>query len=281
LENRNKTKDAITLSTISSIKEHKIVIKCATINPDETTKKNKSLEKLWISPNSTIRGLINGTIIREPIILNKVPKIIQNWKQPIIVARHAYGDLWEAKEFECSKFNKAYLLIEKENGEQEKILIRDFKNESGIVLGCFNTDESIYNFAQFCFETALKKKIPLYLSTKNTILKMYDERYKQIFDEIYEKNFFEKFQNSNIIYEHKLIDDMVAFAVKSEGGFVWACKNHDGDVQSNFVIQGFGSLGLMSSAVYTKEGIVLCEAGHGTVTRHYNDYLKVIFKIFK
>ncbi len=267
------------MSTIDVIKRHKIVIKCATINPDEDIKKEENLDKLWRSPNSTIRGQLNGTIIREPIFFPKIPKIISNWNKEIILARHAFADLWDAKEYQYSNIKKAYLVIEKENGEDEKIMINDFNNQPGIVLACYNTDDSIKNFAEICFDTALKKKIPLYLSTKNTILKIYDEKYKRIFDDLYYEKYLNLFKVENIFYEHKLIDDMVAIATKSEGGFLWACKNHDGDVQSNFIIQGFGSLGLMRSVFYTREGIVLCEAGHGTVTRHYKNYLKVKINI--
>lgn len=194
LENRNKTGDEITLSTIAAIKEHKIVIKCATINPDEEILKVKNLSNLWISPNTTIRGALNGTIIREPIIFNKIPRIISNWQKTIIVARHAYADLWSAKEYESDKISKAYLLIEKENEETEKILIHDFHNKKGVVLGCFETDESISNFAEFCFETALNRKFPLYLSTKNTILKNMMENTNKFLMNFMKKNILKNYQ---------------------------------------------------------------------------------------
>lgn len=280
MENRNNTLDIITKEAIEAIKLHKIAIKCATINPDEKKYNEKNLSKVWFSPNATIRGSLNGIIVREPILFDNIPRIVKNWKKPIIIARHAYGDLWASKEYEYKNLKTAYFVIENDNGEQEKILIRNFGNDDGVLLACFISDYSISNFASFCFELALSRKMPLYLSTKDTILKVYDGKYRNIFDQMYEKNYKEKFAAANIFYEHKLTDDMSAFSIKSEGGYIWACKNHDGDVQSNYVIQGFGSLGLMTSLIYTKENCFLSEAGHGTVTRHYENYLKVAYLLY-
>ncbi|NBX52620.1 MAG: NADP-dependent isocitrate dehydrogenase [Proteobacteria bacterium] len=274
LENRDKTDDQITIDAGNAIKEIGVGIKCATITPDEARKKEFNLKQIWKSPNGTIRNILDGTVFREPIVCNNVPRLVSNWQTPIIVGRHAFGDQYKAVDFVVPSAGKLSIKFEGENGELIEHEVHKYKN-SGVALAMFNVDDSIRGFARSCFNIALQKGWPLYLSTKNTILKKYDGRFKDIFAEIYEQEFKSKFSEQKISYEHRLIDDMVAFALKSSGSFVWACKNYDGDVQSDSVAQGFGSLGLMTSVLITPDGKVMeTEAAHGTITRHYREHQK-------
>ncbi len=272
VENRDSTNDQITIDAANAIKACGVGIKCATITPDEGRKKEFNLKEIWKSPNGTIRNILDGTVFREPIVCQNVPRIVSNWTSPIIVGRHAFGDQYKATDFAVPGKGKLTIKFEGENGEIIEREVFNFKG-SGIALAMYNTDESIRGFAYSCFNLALQKNWPLYLSTKNTILKKYDGRFKDIFAEIYEKEFKEKFAAANITYEHRLIDDMVASALKWSGNFIWACKNYDGDVQSDSVAQGFGSFGLMTSVLITPDGKTMeAEAAHGTVTRHYRDH---------
>ncbi len=272
VQNRDATSDQVTIDAANAIKEHSVGIKCATITPDEARKKEFNLKEVWKSPNGTIRNILDGTVFREPIVCKNVPRLVSNWTSPIIVGRHAFGDQYKATDFVVPGKGKLTIKFEGEDGKVIEHEVFKFKG-AGVALGMYNTDESITGFAYSCFNMALQKGWPLYLSTKNTILKKYDNRFKEIFSEIYEKEFKEKFIAKSIIYEHRLIDDMVASALKWSGSFVWACKNYDGDVQSDSVAQGFGSLGLMTSVLVTPDGkTVEAEAAHGTVTRHFRDH---------
>jgi isocitrate dehydrogenase len=267
VENRDKTNDQITIDAANAIKACGVGIKCATITPDEARKKEFNLKEIWKSPNGTIRNILDGTVFREPIVCSNVPRIVSNWTSPIIVGRHAFGDQYKATDFVVPSKGKLTIKFEGENGEVIEQEVFKFKG-AGVALAMYNTEESIRGFAYSCFNLALQKNWPLYLSTKNTILKKYDGRFKDIFAEIYEKDFKGKVQ-----YEHRLIDDMVASALKWSGNFIWACKNYDGDVQSDSVAQGFGSLGLMTSVLITPDGKTMeAEAAHGTVTRHFRDH---------
>ncbi len=272
VENRDATNDQVTIDSANAIKACGVGIKCATITPDEARKKEFNLKEIWKSPNGTIRNILDGTVFREPIVCQNVPRIVSNWTSPIIVGRHAFGDQYKATDFVVPGKGKLTIKFEGENNETIEQEVFKFKG-SGVALAMYNTDESIRGFAYSCFNLALQKNWPLYLSTKNTILKKYDGRFKDIFAEIYEKEFKEKFAAAKITYEHRLIDDMVASALKWNGNFIWACKNYDGDVQSDSVAQGFGSLGLMTSVLITPDGKIMeAEAAHGTVTRHYRDH---------
>lgn len=272
IESRDATNDQITVDAANAIKTYGVGIKCATITPDEARVKEFNLKQMWKSPNGTIRNILDGTVFREPIVISNVPRLITTWKKPIIVGRHAFGDQYRATDFVIPSKGKLTIKFEGEDGTFIEHEVFTFKG-AGVAMGMYNTEESIRGFAYSCFNMALQKKWPLYLSSKNTILKKYDGRFKDIFQEIYEKEFKEKFQEAGIVYEHRLIDDMVASALKWEGGFIWACKNYDGDVQSDQVAQGFGSLGLMTSVLITPDGKIMeAEAAHGTVTRHYRDY---------
>lgn len=273
IENRDATNDQVTIDAANAIKKYNVGIKCATITPDEARVKEFNLKQMWKSPNGTIRNILDGTVFREPIVIKNIPRLVTTWKKPIIVGRHAFGDQYRATDFVIPGKGKLTIKFEGEDGTVIEHEVFTFKNNGGVAMGMYNTDESIRGFAYACFNMALQKKWPLYLSTKNTILKKYDGRFKDIFQEIYEKEFKEKFKEAGITYEHRLIDDMVASALKWEGGFIWACKNYDGDVQSDQVAQGFGSLGLMTSVLITPDGKTMeAEAAHGTVTRHYRDY---------
>jgi isocitrate dehydrogenase len=273
ITNRDATDDQVTIDAANAIKTYGVGIKCATITPDEARKKEFNLKEIWKSPNGTIRNILDGTVFREPIVCQNVPRIVSNWTSPIIVGRHAFGDQYKATDFVVPNKGKLTIKFEGENGEVIEREVFKF-NSSGVALAMYNTDESIRGFAYSCFNLALQKTWPLYLSTKNTILKKYDGRFKDIFAEIYENEFKEKFAAANITYEHRLIDDMVASALKWSGKFIWACKNYDGDVQSDSVAQGFGSLGLMTSVLITPDGKIMeSEAAHGTVTRHYRDHM--------
>mmetsp|Transcript_6039 Transcript_6039/g.8927 ORF Transcript_6039/g.8927 Transcript_6039/m.8927 type:complete len:411 (-) Transcript_6039:27-1259(-) len=269
IQNRDATDDQVTLEAAQAIAECKVGIKCATITPDEARVTEFSLKKMWKSPNGTIRNHLGGTVFREPIICKNVPRVVPGWQEPIIIGRHAYGDQYRATDFIADKPGKFEITFTPDDGSEAKtMLVHQFQG-SGVGMGMFNTDKSIQDFAHSSFKYALDRGYPLYMSTKNTILKVYDGRFKDIFQRIYEENYKSEFEAKGLWYEHRLIDDMVAQAIKSKGGFVWACKNYDGDVQSDIVAQGYGSLGLMTSVLLTPEGVMEAEAAHGTVTRHY------------
>jgi isocitrate dehydrogenase len=274
VQKRDETNDQITIDAANKTREVGVAVKCATITPDEGRVKEFSLKEMWRSPNGTIRNILGGTIFREPIICKNVPRLVPGWTQPIIIGRHAYGDQYRATDF---KFPTAGTLSLKFVGSDGKVIEREvFKApESGVVLAMYNLDTSIRDFARASMNYALDRGYPLYLSTKNTILKQYDGRFMELFQEVFDKEFKDKFAEKKITYEHRLIDDMVAAALKWSGGYVWACKNYDGDVQSDTVAQGFGSLGLMTSVLLTPDGkVVEAEAAHGTVTRHYREHQK-------
>ena len=275
IESRDKTDDQITIDAANAIKKYNVGIKCATITPDEDRVKEFSLKKMYKSPNGTIRNIVGGTVFREPIIVKTIPKYVQGWTKPICIGRHAFGDQYRATDIVTKGKGKLTMTFTPEDGSQPKSWeVYNFE-ENGVALSMYNIDSSIFGFARSCMNRALNKKWPLYLSTKNTILKAYDGRFKDIFQEVYDNEFKEKFEKENISYEHRLIDDMVAAAIKWKGGFVWACKNYDGDVQSDIVAQGFGSLGLMTSTLVTPDGKTMeSEAAHGTVTRHFRRHQK-------
>eukprot|EP01119_Soliformovum_irregulare_P002622 TRINITY_DN1286_c0_g1_i1.p1 TRINITY_DN1286_c0_g1~~TRINITY_DN1286_c0_g1_i1.p1 ORF type:complete len:439 (-),score=136.93 TRINITY_DN1286_c0_g1_i1:42-1358(-) len=275
LPNRDKTNDQVTVDAAKAIQQYNVGIKCATITPDEARVKEFSLKKMWASPNGTIRNILNGTVFREPIIMKNVPRLVPGWQKPIVVGRHAFGDQYKATDFVVSGPGKFEMTFTPANGgEKQTWNVYDFKG-AGVGMGMYNSEESMIGFAHSCFQFALSKEWPLYLSTKNTILKKYDGRFKDIFQEIYEREYKSQFEAKKIWYEHRLIDDMVAYAIKSSGGFVWACKNYDGDVQSDVVAQGYGSLGLMTSVLVTPDGKTIeAEAAHGTVTRHFREHQK-------
>lgn len=274
MESRDATNDQITIDAAEAIKKYSVGIKCATITPDEQRVEEFKLKQMWKSPNGTIRNILDGTVFREPIVCQNVPRLVPNWTAPIVVGRHAFGDQYKATDFVTKGKGKLTITFEGENGEKIQHEVYNFKGD-GVAMAMYNTDESIKGFAHSCFKMALTKKWPLYLSTKNTILKKYDGRFKDIFQEIFEKEYEAQFKEAGIVYEHRLIDDMVASALKWNGNFVWACKNYDGDVQSDTVAQGFGSLGLMTSVLITPDGKTMeAEAAHGTVTRHYRDHQK-------
>ncbi|QIK16657.1 NADP-dependent isocitrate dehydrogenase [Blattabacterium sp. DPU] len=276
IENRNATNDQITIDAAYAIKKYNVGIKCATITPDENRMKEFHLKKMWKSPNGTIRNIINGTIFREPIIVKNISRPIPNWKNPICIARHAYADQYKSIDFLIKEKGKLYIsfIPDDANKSTKKFKIHHFTG-SGIAMGMYNTDQSIYGFARSCFNYSVYKKWPLFLSSKNTILKAYDGRFKNIFEEIYNNEFKLKFEKLQITYEHRLIDDMLAKAIKSNGKFIWACKNYDGDVLSDCIAQGFGSLGMMTSILLAPDGKTLeSEAAHGTITKHYRLYQK-------
>ncbi len=274
VENRDATNDQVTIDSANAIKEYGVGIKCATITPDEARVKEFNLKKMWKSPNGTIRNILGGVIFREPIICKNVPRLIPNWTKPIIIGRHAFGDQYKATDF---KFPGKGKLSIKFVGDDNQVIEHDVFDapSAGVAMAMYNLDESIRAFARASFNYGLQRNVPVYLSTKNTILKAYDGRFKDIFQEIFDTEFKTEFDNRKLYYEHRLIDDMVASALKWSGGYVWACKNYDGDVQSDIVAQGFGSLGLMTSVLMTPDGkIVEAEAAHGTVTRHYRQHQK-------
>ncbi|KAL2715677.1 isocitrate dehydrogenase NADP cytoplasmic isoform X2 [Vespula squamosa] len=272
IENRDATDDKVTVECAEAIKRYNVGIKCATITPDEKRVEEFNLKEMWKSPNGTIRNILGGTVFREPIICKNIPRLVTNWKKPIIIGRHAHADQYKATDFIIPGSGKLEIKWIGESGENIVHTIYDFKG-AGIAQAQYNTDESIIAFAHSSFQFALNRNYPLYLSTKNTILKKYDGRFKDIFQEIYEKEYKTQFEAKKIWYEHRLIDDMVAYTMKSEGGFVWSCKNYDGDVQSDSVAQGYGSLGLMTSVLICPDGRTIeSEAAHGTVTRHYRHH---------
>jgi isocitrate dehydrogenase len=276
VEKRDETNDQITIDAAEAIKKHNVGVKCATITPDEARVEEFGLKQMWRSPNGTLRNIIGGTVFREPIIMKNVPRLVPGWTQPICIGRHAFGDQYKATDTVIKgKGTLKMSFIPEEGGETTEWTVYNFKGDGGVAMSMYNTDESIYGFAHSCMNQALTKSWPLYLSTKNTILKAYDGRFKDIFQEVFEEHYYEKFAAAGITYEHRLIDDMVAAAMKWNGGFVWACKNYDGDVQSDTVAQGFGSLGLMTSVLVTPDGGTMeAEAAHGTVTRHYREHQK-------
>ena len=275
VEYRDQTNDQVTIDAAEAIQKHGVGVKCATITPDEDRVEEFNLKEMWKSPNGTIRNILGGTVFREPIICSNIPRLVPGWTQPIVIGRHAFGDQYRATDFVVPAKGKLSMKWVSEDGSQEiEEDIYDFE-DSGIAMGMYNHDKSIKDFARACFNYGINRKWPVYLSTKNTILKKYDGRFKDLFQEVYEKEYKEKMDELNIEYEHRLIDDMVACALKWSGAFIWACKNYDGDVQSDTVAQGFGSLGLMSSALMTPDGkTVEAEAAHGTVTRHYRLHQK-------
>ncbi len=274
VEHRDATNDQVTIDAAEAIKRVGVGIKCATITPDEARVEEFGLKEMWRSPNGTIRNILDGTVFREPILLQNVPRLVPGWVKPICIGRHAFGDQYRATDFMVKGKGKLTITFESEDGENQSYKVYDFEGD-GVALAMYNTDKSIKGFAHSCFNMALEKKWPLYMSTKNTILKKYDGRFKDIFQEIYDQNYKEEFKKEGITYEHRLIDDMVAAAMKWEGGYVWACKNYDGDVQSDTVAQGFGSLGLMTSVLVTPDGKTMeAEAAHGTVTRHFRQHQK-------
>ncbi len=270
---RDATNDDITVRAANAIKEYNVGIKCATITPDEQRVEEFNLSNMWRSPNGTIRNIVGGTVFREPIIMSNVPRYVQGWTKPICIGRHAFGDQYRAADTVTTGKGKLTMTFTPEDGGTPKTWeVYNFE-ENGVAMCMYNIDSSIYGFARSCMNQALKKGWPLYLSTKNTIMKAYDGRFKDVFQEVFENEFKEQFEAANITYEHRLIDDMVAAAMKWNGGFVWACKNYDGDVQSDTVAQGFGSLGLMTSTLVTPDGKTMeAEAAHGTVTRHYRQH---------
>ena len=274
MEYRDETNDQVTVDAANAIKQYGVGIKCATITPDEARVKEFSLKQMWKSPNGTIRNILDGTVFREPIVIKNIPRLVTTWDAPIIVGRHAFGDQYRATDFVVPGKGKLTIKFEGEDGTVIEHEVFQFKS-SGVAMSMYNVDESIRGFARSCMNMALQKGWPLYMSTKNTILKKYDGRFKDIFQEIFDNEFKAAFEKAGITYEHRLIDDMVASALKWNGNFVWACKNYDGDVQSDTVAQGFGSLGLMTSVLVTPDGKTMeAEAAHGTVTRHYREHQK-------
>ena len=275
VQNRDSSEDQITIDSAEAVKKYGVGIKCATITPDEDRVKEFNLKKMWRSPNGTIRNILGGTIFRQPIICKNVPRIVTNWNKPIVVARHAFGDQYRATDTLISKPGKLKMVFEPtDDSEGFEKEIFNFERK-GIALSMYNLDQSIIDFARACFNYGLNLGWPVYLSTKNTILKVYDGRFKDLFQNVFQNEFADKFNDKNIVYEHRLIDDMVATALKWEGNFIWACKNYDGDVQSDSVAQGYGSLGLMTSVLMTPDGkTVEAEAAHGTVTRHFRNHQK-------
>ncbi len=275
IQSRDETNDQITIDAANAIKEHGVGVKCATITPDEARVEEFGLKKMWKSPNGTIRNILNGTVFREPIICTNVPRYVPGWVEPIVIGRHAFGDQYKATDFKVEGPGRLTMKFEPaDGGEAQEFEIFDFPS-SGVAMGMYNLDESIEGFARACFNYGLARKYPVYMSTKNTILKAYDGRFIEIFQRVFDEEFKAEFDKLELWYEHRLIDDMVAQAIKSKGGMVWACKNYDGDVQSDIVAQGFGSLGLMTSVLLTPDGkCVEAEAAHGTVTRHYRQHQK-------
>ena len=274
MENRDATDDQVTIDAAHAIQKHGVGVKCATITPDEARVQEFGLKKMWKSPNGTIRNILGGVVFREPIICSNVPRLVPGWTQPIVVGRHAFGDQYKATDFLVPGPGKLTIKFVGNDGTEIEHEVFDFPS-SGVAMGMYNLDDSITEFARASFAYGLNRNYPVYLSTKNTILKAYDGRFKDIFQKVFDEEFATEFKARGLTYEHRLIDDMVAAAIKWSGGFVWACKNYDGDVQSDVVAQGFGSLGLMTSVLMTPDGKILeSEAAHGTVTRHYRQHQK-------
>jgi len=276
MEYRDQTDDQVTIDSAHATKKHNVAVKCATIPPDEDRVVEFNLKQMWKSPNGTIRNILDGVVFREPIVCKNIPLLVPSWKKPICIGRHAFGDQYRATDYVTPKPGKFEIVFTPNDGSEAEVMeVFNFGDKTGVLMGMYNTDESIAGFAHASFQMALEKEWPLYLSTKNTIMKKYDGRFKDIFAEIYEKEYKAQYDAKGIWYEHRLIDDMVAQCLKSEGGFVWACKNYDGDVQSDTLAQGFGSLGMMTSVLRSPDGkTVEAEAAHGTVTRHYREHQK-------
>ncbi|MDQ4006745.1 MAG: NADP-dependent isocitrate dehydrogenase [Actinomycetota bacterium] len=272
IESRDATDDQVTIDAANAIKEYGVGVKCATITPDEARMEEFDLKRMYRSPNGTIRNILGGVIFREPIVISNVPRLVPGWTKPIIIGRHAHGDQYKATDFVVPGPGKLTITYTPEDGsEPMEFDVADF-NGGGVAVGMYNFDDSIRDFARASFRYGLERNFPVYMSTKNTILKAYDGRFKDLFQEVFDSEFAEEFEKNGLTYEHRLIDDMVAAALKWEGGYVWACKNYDGDVQSDTVAQGFGSLGLMTSVLMTPDGKVEAEAAHGTVTRHFRQH---------
>jgi isocitrate dehydrogenase len=275
MEHRDATDDQVTIDAANAIKKHGVGVKCATITPDEARVKEFGLKKMWKSPNGTIRNILDGVVFREPIIISNVPRLVPGWTKPIVIGRHAHGDQYKATDFKVPGKGRVTITWTPENGEPETWTVADYPEAGGVAMGMYNYMDSIRDFARASFNYGLSRNYPVYLSTKNTILKAYDGAFKDAFQEVFDAEYADRFKAAGITYEHRLIDDMVAAALKWEGGYVWACKNYDGDVQSDTVAQGFGSLGLMTSVLTTPDGkTALAEAAHGTVTRHYREWQK-------
>ena len=275
IENRDATSDQVTVDAANAIKKHGVGVKCATITPDEARVEEFKLKKMWKSPNGTIRNILDGVVFREPIIISNVPRLVPGWTKPIVIGRHAHGDQYKATDFKVPGKGQVTITWTPENGEPVTQVVADYPEGGGVAMGMYNYNDSIRDFARASFNYGLSRNYPVYLSTKNTILKAYDGAFKDIFQEVFDAEYADRFKAAGLTYEHRLIDDMVAAALKWEGGYVWACKNYDGDVQSDIVAQGFGSLGLMTSVLSTPDGkTALAEAAHGTVTRHYREWQK-------
>ena len=273
IEHRDETDDQVTIDAANAIKKHGVGVKCATITPDEARVEEFKLKKMWKSPNGTIRNILDGVVFREPIIISNVPRLVPGWTKPIIIGRHAHGDQYKATDFKVPGKGRVTITWTPEVGEPVTMTVADYPEHGGVAMGMYNYMDSIRDFARASFNYGLARNYPVYLSTKNTILKAYDGAFKDAFQEVFEAEYADRFKAAGLTYEHRLIDDMVAAALKWEGGYVWACKNYDGDVQSDTVAQGFGSLGLMTSVLTTPDGkTALAEAAHGTVTRHYRDW---------
>ena len=274
LEHRNETNDQVTIDSAMATKKYGVAVKCATITPNAARMKEYTLKEMWKSPNGTIRAILDGTVFRKPIIVKGINPYVSSWKKPITIARHAYGDIYKNTELRVPDGSKAELVVTEKDGKETRALIHDFSGSDGIIQGVHNLDASIASFAKACFNYALDAKEDLWFSTKDTISKKYDHRFKDIFQEIYDNEYKDRFEAAGIEYFYTLIDDAVARVVRSEGGFIWACKNYDGDVMSDMVATAFGSLGMMSSVLVSPDGVYEYEAAHGTVTRHYYKYLK-------
>ena len=273
IEYRDETDDQVTIDAAHAIRKHGVGVKCATITPDEARVEEFKLKKMWKSPNGTIRNILDGVVFREPIIISNVPRLVPGWTKPIIIGRHAHGDQYKATDFKVPGKGRVTMTWTPENGEPQTFTVADYPEHGGVAMGMYNYMDSIRDFARASFNYGLARNYPVYLSTKNTILKAYDGAFKDAFQEVFDAEYADRFKAAGLTYEHRLIDDMVAAALKWEGGYVWACKNYDGDVQSDTVAQGFGSLGLMTSVLTTPDGkTTLAEAAHGTVTRHYRDW---------
>lgn len=275
IQSRDATNDQVTIDAANAIKNHGVGIKCATITPDEGRVEEFGLKKMWKSPNGTIRNILGGTVFREPITILNIPKYVPGWERPMVIGRHAFGDQYKATDVKIEKAGTLQMTFTPADGSAAQSWDVFEFTEPGVAMGMYNVEASIRGFARSCFNYGLSRDFPVYLSTKNTILKQYDGKFMEVFQDVYDSEFKDQFESKKIWYEHRLIDDMVAFAIKSKGGFVWACKNYDGDVQSDIVAQGFGSLGLMTSVLLTPDGkTVEAEAAHGTVTRHYREHQK-------
>ncbi|KAL4510213.1 hypothetical protein ABPG72_010406 [Tetrahymena utriculariae] len=275
IQNRDATNDQVTFDAAYAIREHKVGIKCATITADEARVKEFNLKKMWPSPNGTIRNILDGTVFREPIVCQNIPRLVPGWTKPIIIGRHSFGDQYKCTNFKVQGAGKLEISFKPQDGGEEiRKTVFEFSGRGGVALGMYNTIESIESFANSCFKYALNRQYPLYFSSKNTILKQYDGLFKDIFEQLYINKYKQQFEKSGLWYEHRLIDDMVAQVLKGEGGLIWACKNYDGDVQSDIVAQGYGSLGMMTSELVNNDNVYEAEAAHGTVTRHYRQHQK-------